>query len=107
MRRKREPVVESVAINSAYRAGAIIGTPDTVVVAQGAEGEIKIAQSFPQQGIGDIKRDAGGDLATQSVGGHYGGFAGAADPGNVGQRIGAAIDLRRAALIAVNKQIDA
>jgi hypothetical protein len=55
MRRKREPVVESVAINSAYRAGAIIGTPDTVVVAQGAEGEIKIAQSFPQQGIGDIK----------------------------------------------------
>ena len=107
MRRQREPVVDSIAINCAQRAGAIIGTLDTVVVAQGPKGEIKITQAFAQQGVGDIKRNAGGHLTTQGIGGHHGSFAGAADPGNVGQRIGATIDLRGAGFIAVNKQIDA
>ena len=75
-------------------AWAVAEIPQGVVTAQGTGGQRKIRQALLQQGAGDVERYRGRHLAAQGIGGDHHGLAGTVDEWDVGQGVGAGLQLR-------------
>ncbi|MNF70631.1 hypothetical protein D3C84_525470 [compost metagenome] len=101
-----EVVAQAVAQTARRNTRTVTEIADAVIAAQGTGRHGKVAQALLQQTAGDVKRHGGRDLPTEGIGGDHHGFAGAVDERNIGQRVGAGLQVGAAGFVAVDEQVD-
>ena len=95
----------TIAKRTAGHARPVAEIAQGVVTTQGTGGHRKVRQALLQQGAGDVERHRGRDLATEGIGGDHHGLAGTVDERDVGQGIGAGLQLCAVGFVAVDKQV--